>query len=147
MTVPARVSLVTLGVPDVARATEFYVRLGWPLSSASVEGEVSFFRMAGAILGVWDIKELAADANLEDAPAADGRSRAVALAINCDSRAQVDAALRDAEAAGATILKSPVAQDWGGYSGYFADPDGNAWEVAHNPDWPIGDDELPQLPV
>jgi uncharacterized protein len=146
MTVPARVSLVTLGVPDVARATEFYVRLGWPLSSASVEGEVSFFRMAGAILGVWNAADLAADARLDEAAPVGGRSSGIALAINCDNREQVDEALRDAQAAGATILKEPVAMDWGGYSGYFADPDGNAWEVAHNPGWPIGADERPQLP-
>lgn len=145
MSVPARLSLVTLGVTDVARATEFYTALGWPLSSASQPGEVSFFRTAGCIVAVWSAEELAQDAHLPPAPLAAG-FRGYALAINVGSPAEVDAALGAAVAAGGRVLKPAGPTEWGGYNGYFADPDGHAWEVAHNPGWPLGDDGLPQLP-
>jgi uncharacterized protein len=144
MTVPARVSLVTLGVADVARSTEFYRRLGWPLSPASVPGEVSFFRTAGGLLAVWGSSELAADtgATATTAPA----FRDVSLAVNCDSSEQVDEAITAAADAGATVLREAAPTPWGGYQGYFADPDGHVWEVAHNPAWPIGEDGRPTLP-
>jgi catechol 2,3-dioxygenase-like lactoylglutathione lyase family enzyme len=145
MTVPARISLLTLGVSDVARSTAFYERLGWPLSSASVPGEVSFFRTGGGLLAVWGNDDLAADAGRSDV--AGPGFRGMSLAINCADRAEVDEAFRTAAEAGATITKAAEATEWGGYSGYFADPDGHAWEVAHNPGWPLGDDGLPQLPV
>jgi hypothetical protein len=144
MTIPARITLVTLGVSDVARSTEFYERLGWSLSESSVPGEVSFFKTAGGALGLFGQTDLAADANQHDVVATGFRG--VSLAINCASREEVDEAFRDAEAAGATIIKPAVVADWGGYSGYFADPDGHAWEVAHNPYWPLNEDGLPQLP-
>lgn len=145
MTAPARLSLVTLGVSDLVTSTAFYQELGWHLSSASVPGEVSFFRTAGAILAVWGVDDLAADSRSDSAPP--DRFRGVAVAINCDSREQVDATFEAAEAAGASILKAAEVTDWGGYSGYFADPEGHLWEVAHNPGWPIGDDERPILPI
>jgi len=144
MTIPSAISLVTLGVRDVRAATAFYVSLGFEPSSASVAGEVSFLRTASAILALWGEDALAADAHQ---PA--GRSpgfRGVALALNVSDRAEVDAALRAAEQAGATIPKPAEATDWGGYSGYFADPDGHLWEVAHNPFWPLDERGLPQLP-
>ena len=141
MAVPARVSLVTLGVADVARATAFYVALGWPLSPASVEGEVSFFNTAGGLLALWDRKEMAKDIGIET-----GSGVRTELAINLESREAVDAAFDDVKAAGGSIVKPPVATEWGGYSGHFADLDGDLWEVAHNPHWPIGDDERPALP-
>jgi catechol 2,3-dioxygenase-like lactoylglutathione lyase family enzyme len=144
MTVPARISLVTLGVADVARATAFYQALGWPLSSASVEGEVSFFRTAGGLLGLFGAADLATDAGLPATPA--GGFRGVALAINVASPQEVDAALAAAVAAGGTVPQPARTTEWGGYSGYFADPDGHAWEVAHNPFWPLGPDGLPVLP-
>jgi predicted lactoylglutathione lyase len=143
VTVPARVSLITLGVADVAKATAFYEALGWSLSSASVPGDVSFFRTAGGLLAVWGAGDLAKDAGLD--PTAP-RFGAMALAINCDNRAQVDAALATAVAAGGRILRPAEETEWGGYNGYFADLDGHPWEVAHNPGWPIGPDERPQLP-
>lgn len=141
MAVPARVSLVTLGVSDVARATAFYVALGWPLSPASVEGEVSFFNTAGGLLALWDREEMAKDIGLPS-----GSGVRTELAINLESREAVDNAFDEVKAAGGTIVKKPVATDWGGYSGHFADLDGHLWEVAHNPHWPIGDDERPALP-
>jgi uncharacterized glyoxalase superfamily protein PhnB len=144
MTIPARITLVTLGVSDVARSTEFYERLGWELSSASVPGEVSFFKTAGGRLALFGLTDLAADAHQHDVVATGFRG--VSVAINCANRDEVDEAFRDAAAAGATIIKPAEATDWGGYSGYFADPDGHAWELAHNPGWPLDDDGLPVLP-
>jgi predicted lactoylglutathione lyase len=144
MAVPARVSLVTLGVADVTRSTAFYQALGFEPSPASVAGDVTFFRTAGAILALWGAGDLAADSLADGVPGPGFRG--VALAINLGSEAEVDAAFATAEAAGAVIVKPPVRTEWGGYSGYFADPDGHAWEVAHNPGWPLGPDGLPRLP-
>jgi catechol 2,3-dioxygenase-like lactoylglutathione lyase family enzyme len=138
------ISLITLGVADVAAATRFYVRLGFELSSGSVPDEVSFFRTAGTALAVWGVQDLAADAGRSSEPAAG--FRATALAMNLASPADVDARLADAEAAGGTVVKAGRPTDWGGYSGYFTDPDGHLWEVAHNPFWPLDDRGLPQLP-
>lgn len=139
MTVPARVTLVTLGVADVPAATAFYERLGWAPSAASVPGEVTFVRMTnGVVLGLWSYASLAGDAHRE--PGDPAAFRGVTLAVNVESEAEVDRVLGAAAEAGATPLKPGTRADWGGYSGYFADPDGNAWEVAYNPGWPIGPD-------
>jgi predicted lactoylglutathione lyase len=143
MAVPAVLSLITLGVADVAASTRFYETLGFPLSSASVAGEVSFFRTTGGLLAVWGNDELRKDAR---AATGDAGFRGVSLAINVGSREAVDDALATAQAAGATIPRPAEATDWGGYNGYFADPDGHLWEVAHNPFWPLGPDGMPQLP-
>lgn len=144
MPMPAAISLVTLGVRDVAAATRFYETLGFPLSSASVPGEVSFFRTAGGLLALWGADALAADAAVTDAPVIGFRG--VALAINLPSREAVDNALAAASAAGAPILRPAQETDWGGYQAYFADLDGHAWEIAHNPFWPLDERGLPQLP-
>lgn len=144
MTIHAVISLVTLGVRDVPAATRFYRALGFELSAASVEGEVSFFRTEGSRLALYGSAALAADAHAPaDAPEG---FRGVALAMNLDSPAAVDAALAAAQAAGASLPKPAQATDWGGYSGYFADPDGHLWEVAHNPFWPLDAAGLPELP-
>lgn len=143
MAIPARISLITLGVADVARSTRFYAALGWELSPASMEGDVSFFRTGGALLGLWGTGDLVADARVD---AAREGFRGVSLAINLGGPEEVDAALADAVRAGGTLVKAGQKTDWGGYSGYFADPDGHLWEVAHNPFWPLGADGLPQLP-
>ena len=144
MTVPARITLVTLGVPDVPRATAFYQALGWPLSTASVEGEVSFFKLANIVLAVWGHDDLAADASV--APEGPGRFRGTALAINVEGPAEVEAVLGAAVEAGGELRTPGHPTEWGGYSGYFADPDGHLWEVAHNPGWPLGPDGQPTLP-
>ncbi|MEP7020769.1 MAG: VOC family protein [Pseudonocardiales bacterium] len=133
---------MTLGVRDVPRATAFYKRLGWAVAGEETP-EICFFRTAGAYLAVYGRGDLAADAGLPDT---DTAFRGVALAVNVDSPAAVDAALAAAQAAGATITRPAEATFWGGYSGYFADPDGHAWEVAHNPGWPLGPDGRPQIP-
>ncbi len=138
-----RVTLITLGVADLERALRFYRDgLGWVPSSASVEGDVAFFQAGGLVLGLWSRDELARDAAL---PRDDGWG-AVALAHNVGSREAVDGVVATMVRAGGTLLKSPVATDWGGYSGYVADPDGHPWEVAHNPFWPIEADGSIRLP-
>jgi catechol 2,3-dioxygenase-like lactoylglutathione lyase family enzyme len=144
MVVPARVSLITLAVIDLTRSTDFYRALGWPLSSASVFGTVSFFRTGGAVLALWGRDDLAADVRVE--AAVTSGFRAVALAINLETPEDVDAALQQAVAAGGRLVRPAHTADWGGYSGYFADPDGHLWEVAYNPFWPIGLDGRPILP-
>jgi catechol 2,3-dioxygenase-like lactoylglutathione lyase family enzyme len=143
--VPAVVSLVTLGVRDLAGTTRFYREIGFELSSSSVEGEVSFFRTAGGLLGLYGADDLRRDAMAETAPEP-GTFRGVTLAVNVESPAVVDSSLEAAERAGARIVKPAQATEWGGYHGYFADPEGHLWEVAHNPFWPLGPDGVPQLP-
>jgi uncharacterized protein len=142
MGIQARVSVITLGVADVSRARDFYRALGWPLSGAPQEG-VAFFRNAGSRLALYSLEALAEESGQT---AASPGSIGVALAINLESTDLVDAALAAAVEAGGTLLKPAQQRFWGGYSGYFADPDGHAWEVAHNPYWPIGEDGLPELP-
>jgi catechol 2,3-dioxygenase-like lactoylglutathione lyase family enzyme len=135
MTVPQRISLVTLGVADVARSTAFYESLGWRRSSASVPS-TTFFNTAGPVLTLFGHDDLAADAHLPaGGSAATGARgfRGVTLAINLESRDAVDAAYAEWVAAGATEVKAPEAVFWGGYSSYVADPDGHLWELAHNP--------------
>jgi predicted lactoylglutathione lyase len=146
MSVPAVVSLITLGVADVVASTRFYQDLGFELSSASVPGEVSFFRTSGSLLALWSVDDLRSDARAETSPMP-GEFRGVAIAINVGSAEAVEAALAHAESVGAHLTKPAQPTDWGGYQGYFADPDGHLWEVAHNPFWPIGPTGVPQLPA
>jgi hypothetical protein len=143
MPVPSRVSLVTLGVEDVARSTAFYRDLGWALSPASTD-EVSFFHTAGAILSLYQVDDLVKDSGTISAVVPGFRG--VTLAINVETAEEVDEAVDDARRAGANVLQAPAAMDWGGYIGYFADPDEHVWEVAYNPGFPLGPDEVPMLP-
>jgi uncharacterized protein len=144
MSVPARISLATLGVADVARSTEFYSSLGWRLSPASVPGVVSFFQTAGGLLSLVKTDDIAADANI--APRTSTDFRGVMLAINVENPAAVDEALRTVVQAGATLVKAGNATDWGGYVGYFTDLDAHLWEITHNPGFPLSDDGIPRLP-
>jgi predicted lactoylglutathione lyase len=146
MSIPGVLSLVTLGVQDVPAATRFYEALGFELSSASVEGEVSFFRTAGGLLAVWRADELQRDAAATNI-VSPGTFRGVALAVNVDSEQAVDEALVTAVTAGGRIVRPAQRAEWGGYQGYFADLDDHYWEVAHNPFWPLGPDGVPQLPM
>ena len=130
-----RISLVTLGVEDLARARRFYEALGWTSPSAQ-GGEVVFFQAGGMILGLWDRAALAADSGVPDA----GGFGGVTLAHNVRSPAEVDAVIEQVRAAGGGITREPAATFWGGYSGAFADPDGHPWEVAHNPGWTLAAD-------
>ncbi|HYL57382.1 MAG TPA: VOC family protein [Candidatus Acidoferrales bacterium] len=130
MAVAARVSIVTLGVSDLARSTKFYQALGWELAPSSSPA-ISFFRTAGGVLALFPFDELAKDARL---PANRARGfGGVTIAINVEQPEMVQPALDEAERAGATILKPATKADWGGVSGYFADPDGYAWEIAWGP--------------
>ena len=125
-------SLVTLGVEDLARAVAFYRDgLGWPVRFENES--VVFLQLNGLLLSLYGKRDLAEDIGTDS----DGTGfHRFTLAHNVSSRAAVDAVMRDAEAAGARIIKPAAEAFWGGYSGYFADPDGFYWEVAHNPDMP-----------
>jgi catechol 2,3-dioxygenase-like lactoylglutathione lyase family enzyme len=137
------VSLVTLGVRDLGRALAFYRDgLGWPLSSASVAGQIAFLRTGGIVLTLFSREALAEDANVSSE--GDGFS-GFALAHNVAEREQVDVMLTEAVYAGATIVR-PAEDVVFGRRGYFADPDGHLWEVAWNPAFRMGEDGAIQLP-
>ena len=128
-----RLSLITLGVADVARARKFYEALGFKAGSASQDA-VTFLDAGGVVLALFGRAALAEDASLADRPTGFTPSfSGIALAHNARSEAAVDKALAEAVAAGAKLIKPAGKTFWGGYSGYFADPDGHLWEVAHNP--------------
>lgn len=136
-----RLTLVTLGVGDLARAIAFYTALGWRAHPTSVEGEVAFFDMGGTVVALWNRKKLAADSGVEDA----GGWGGVTLAHNVGDAHEVDEILERAVAAGATLARSGAPTPWGGYSGVFVDVDGHPWEVAVNPGWPLDAEGRPQL--
>ncbi len=139
---PQRVTLITLGVADLAASRAFYARLGWSEHGESQES-VAFFQMQGAALALFGRDDLAADQGRAGAELGTG---AVTLAQNFNSPAEVEAAFAAALAAGGSALKAPEKVFWGGYSGYWADPDGHVWEVAHNPFWPLAEDGSLRLP-
>jgi catechol 2,3-dioxygenase-like lactoylglutathione lyase family enzyme len=131
-----RLSLITLAVSDVARSRAFYEALGFTAARASKES-VAFLPAGGVILALWGRAALAEDAGVEDsAPGFSG----VALSHNARSEADVDKSLAEAVAAGAKLMKPAAKTFWGGYAGYFADPDGHLWEVAHNPYFRLDDE-------
>jgi len=140
----AHISLVTLGVSDLARSIAFYEALGFARRLRAAPG-VGFFQAGACTLAVWPADELAQDANVAgNAPAP--AFRGVALAWNCRSEADVDVAVARAWTAGGTVPKPPQKTSWGGYAGYFADPDGHLWEVAHNPGFALADDGRVTVP-
>ena len=131
-----RVSLITLGVADLARAVAFYTALGWkPGNDYEAQG-VAFFQGPGTVIALWTRSELAEDSVVEDS----GGWGGVTVAYNTRSNEEVDAVIEEARAAGATIGREPAETFWGGYSAIFIDPDGHPWEVAHNPHWTITPD-------
>ncbi|HEY1513445.1 MAG TPA: VOC family protein [Gaiellaceae bacterium] len=130
-----RVSLVTLGVSDLARARAFYEALGWR-TGAGPDDDVVFFDTGGLIVSLWSRESLAEDSGVEDG----GGWGGVTFAYNVRSPAEVDAVISDARDAGVRIAREPGETFWGGYSGVFVDPDGHPWEVAHNPHWTLRDD-------
>ena len=136
MAVPARLSIVTLGVADLAEATAFYESLGWRRSSAS-QDSITFFQLEGSVLGLYEWNALADDASVT----ADGSGfRGVTCALNLQSAAEVDAAYAEWVAVGGRAVHPPRTAVWGGYSSYVADLDGHLWEIAHNPYATIGAD-------
>jgi catechol 2,3-dioxygenase-like lactoylglutathione lyase family enzyme len=138
-----RLTVVTLGVRDIVRSRRFYEHgLGF-VPSASSNEHISFYDAGGVVLALYGRRALAHDAGVDAA----GRGFAgFTLAHNVGSREAVDEAFARAVAAGARTLKAPAEAFWGGYSGYFADPDGNAWEVAHNPFWSLDERGRVELP-
>ena len=137
-----RVSLITLGVRELARARRFYETLGWTSGSDPDIGVV-FFQAGGMVVALWDRAELSADCGIDD----DGGSSGIALAHNVGSREEVDAILAEAEKAGGKVTRSAADTFWGGYSGVFLDLDGHAWEVAVNPHWTLLEDGSVRLPA
>ena len=135
-----RVSLITLGVRDLARSVEFYEALGW---SGQVVQETAFFQAGGMAVVLWGRGDLAEDLAIDDAGAAFG---GIALAHNVRSADEVDDLLAAAQRAGATITQPARTTFYGGYAGCFTDPDGHPWEVAHNPGFTLGDDGSLTLP-
>ena len=133
-----RLSLITLGVGDFARARAFYEALGWQVTDGVDDDadQVAFFQANGLIVALWDRAKLAADSGVDDG----GGWGGVTLAYNVRSPGEVDQVIAEARTAGATIPREPATTFWGGYSGIFIDPDGHPWEVAHNPGWVVHDD-------
>ena len=132
-----RVDFISLGVSNVQESRAFYVDgLGWPVHR-EVAGEVLFIQVNhGLVLSLWDVRQMQAEAGVS---APDGVPP-ITLSHNQPSAADVDRVMNEAAAAGATVIAEPVTQPWGGYTGYFADPDGFRWEVAYNPSWTVDDD-------
>lgn len=125
-----RLSVITLGVADLAAARAFYGQgLGWTEIEPRQEA-IAFFQLPGFALALWPADSLAEDAGLEPSRGGFGR---ITLAINQRTREAVDEVLAEAVLAGGVLIKPADETFWGGYSGYFADPDGHPWEVAHNP--------------
>jgi catechol 2,3-dioxygenase-like lactoylglutathione lyase family enzyme len=130
-----RITLITLGVTDLDRARSFYEALGWKVASQP-DDETAFFQASGLVFGLWDRAKLAEDSTVADS----GGWGGITLAHNVRSPAEVDAVLDEARAAGASIGREGAETFYGGYSGVFVDPDGHAWEIAHNPGWTLDDD-------
>lgn len=138
---PQRVTLITLGTADLDRAKAFYAALGW--TPAQEQEGVVFFQMNGLVLGLFGKADLAKD---QGRPGVELGTGAITLAQNFTTEAEVDTAFQTAIDAGASPLKAPEKVFWGGYSGYYADPDGHVWEVAMNPFWPLDPDGGLTLP-
>ena len=137
-----RISLITLGVADLETSRSFYQRLGWTRSVTQAQG-VAFFQAGGIALALYPRQALAGDLGVALEPRG---FRGITLAHNVRGRAEVDRVLAEAVAAGATLLKPGADAVWGGYVGYFADPDGFAWEVAWNPSFPLDSEGRITLP-
>ena len=139
--VPARCSLVTLGVDDVARSKAFYRSLGW--ETGIDMDDFAVLRTAGPLIALYPLTDMSRDTGDEVRPTGTAGSTSRSTSA---SPAEVDDAVAEFLAAGAALLRAPEAAEWGGYTSIVADPDGHAWEIAHNPGWPLDADGLPQLP-
>jgi predicted lactoylglutathione lyase len=138
-----RVNLITLGVKDVKASRRFYEKLGFKAAKASVESTV-FMMAGGVVISLFGHDDLARDAEVEATPPS--RFRGVTLAQNVRSEQEVDAVLADAVKAGARLVKPAKRAEWGGYTAYFADPDGHLWEIAYNPFFDMDERGLLALP-
>jgi len=130
-----RLSLITLGVSDLARARAFYEALGWS-TNAGPDDDVVFFQANCMVVALWGRDQLAEDSAAED----NGGWGGITLAYNTRSPEEVDAVIEEARRAGGVIAREPAETFWGGYSAIFCDRDGHPWEVAHNPRWTVGED-------
>ena len=130
-----RLTLVTLGVSDLARSRAFYEKLGWK-TGAAPDDDVVFFQSGGMVVALWGRSQLAEDSGVTEGTGWGG----ITLAHNVRSASEVDSSMSEAAAAGATITRRAGDTFWGGYSGVFLDPDGYPWEVAYNPHWTIDED-------
>ena len=143
--VPARLSLLTLGVHDIGRSKAFYKSLGW---EAAVDmDDFAVFRTAGCLLAIYPETDLARDMGVDPADVERRPGlRNTSLAINVESAEEVDRCVAEMMAAGAGLLAAPEPAEWGGYTAIVSDPDGHAWEIAHNPGWPLDERGLPTIP-
>jgi catechol 2,3-dioxygenase-like lactoylglutathione lyase family enzyme len=130
-----RISLITLGYRDYARARDFYAQLGWT-DAVAPDDEVVFFQAGGMVFALWDRAKLAEDSGMQDA----GGWGGITIAYNVGAPEEVDAVLAAAKAAGGSVARPGAKTPWGGYSGVFVDPEGHPWEVAHNPAWTLRND-------
>jgi uncharacterized protein len=130
-----RVSLITLGVTDLARSRQFYIDMGWEPSPSS-DDEIVFFQSGGMVIGLWGRESLAEDSGVTDT----GGWGGVTLAHNVGSPAEVHTITEEARSAGGIVVREPAETFWGGYSSVFLDPDGHPWEIAHNPYWTLASD-------
>jgi catechol 2,3-dioxygenase-like lactoylglutathione lyase family enzyme len=137
-----RITAITLGVADLKQSLSFYEKLGWKRGNS--HAEVVFFQLNGLVLSLFGRTSLAADAHV---PSEGTGFSGITLAYNVRNRAEVEDVLNDAAAAGARIVKQAQDVFWGGYSGYFADPDGHLWEVVWNPEWELTSDGEVVLPI
>lgn len=138
-----RTSLISLGVKDVARATAFYEGLGWKRSAPNSNEHITFFQLGCVTLGLYSLESLAKESGQ---PVPSDGFGGVTLSYNTRSKDEVDQVLAEAEAVGAIIVKTGADAFWGGYVGYFTDPDGHVWEVTWNPFFPIDADGAVHLP-
>ena len=130
-----RISIITLGVSDLKQARAFYDALGWKVATEDQTEEIVAYDLQNMTLALYPLDKLAEDAKVNVSRS--GFSTTT-IAYNVNSENEVDVVLEEAEKAGGTIVKPAEKVFWGGYSGYFSDPDGNLWEVAHNPFSPLG---------
>ena len=144
MTIPPNFTIVTLGVADLERSAAFYSALGWE-QHGDLSAGIIWFRTSGTWIGLFGYTDLAADIGIPaDTPTA---YRGITLALNFADEEGVDAALAMAVEAGARLVKPAARAEWGGYSGYFADPDGHVWETAFAPGFPLSDDGKLDIPA
>jgi hypothetical protein len=141
--VSPHVSLITLGVANIAVSTAFYEKLGFVRSKEASQESVSFFRAGSVVLALWSREAQKEDSEAGELWTGNG---GIVLAQNLASEAEVDAMMARADDAGARMLKPATKTFWDGYSGYFADADGHVWEAAFNPFWPLDEDGRIQLP-
>lgn len=139
---PQRITLITLGVRDLERSKAFYAKLGWEVTR-EIPGQVIFYQINGMAFGFFGLEGLAAEQNRHVDDLGTGAST---LAINMPTTEEVDAHWQRAVDAGGKPLAAPAEMHWGGYSSYFADPDGHVWEVGYNPWWPLNQDGSLTLP-